>query len=427
MAAPSEEFRSRPGHGCGIGRPVAANQDGIAVLDAAAGTERLRLPTPSFASGVAYSPDSRWIVAGCIDGFVHVFDAVTGEKRWSARVMSELAGSVMSVAVSDDAHWVTAISSAVHPDTGRVVGVLGVFEVASGTRRYPPVKLGNVGNVVCSPTLRHVVANTPFGWPNPPGSGHGLTVFDARTGLEVGNSNSAISTYAVAADGGSLATGAGSFVEMYDLGIEVSRHPVDASLTGIEMSPDVAPLIGVIDTSPAVTIVVADSGARLARKPIPGTIAATTFADLGHVLAVGGSNGIRVFSTAGAQVWKADTIGPVNALAVVGPSGEWLATAAGKTLRLLGSGDGHSRWASPATHPQTVTRVAASSDGKWVATGCADRKTRIIDALTGKKLSAQEETGGFEPSCSSLTGHCWQPGTKTAPSPLPKRHPSGAA
>ena len=355
--------------------------------------ELLRLPTPSVVSTLAYSPDGRRLIAGCQDGTIHIFDSVSGAEGWSAPVGADPGASVASLTVSDDARWVAAISTAVLPESGVRVGALGVYDLASGTPRYPPVELGGAGLVVCSPTLRHVVASAPFGRPVPPGPGGGLTVIDFRTGSEVSNSNSAVTTYAVAADGGSLATGAGGVVEVYDLGVEVSRYSVGASLTGIEMSPTGTSLVAVTDTSPAVTVVVADSGARLARKPIPGTIAATAFADQGQVLAVGGSDGIRVFSIAGAQVWKVDTVGPVNALAAVGPTGEWLGAAAGKTVRLLDSGDGHSRWAGPAIHPQTVTRIAASSDGKWVATGCADRKARIIDTLTGAETFAFEGDG----------------------------------
>jgi WD40 repeat protein len=117
------------------------------------------------------------------------------------------------------------------------------------------------------------------------------------------------------------------------------------------------------------------------------------FADQGQAVAVGGSGGARLFSIVGTRSWKADTIGVVNALAVAGATGEWIATAAGKTVRPLNSVDGHSRWPSPSTHPQTVTRVAASLDGKKIATGCADRNTRILDAGTGTETFSIEGDG----------------------------------
>lgn len=45
------------------------------------------------------------------------------------------------------------------------------------------------------------------------------------------------------------------------------------------------------------------------------------------------------------------------------------------------------------THPQTVTRVAAGSSGAWLATGCADGGTRLIDAVTGAVVFSVEGDG----------------------------------
>jgi hypothetical protein len=59
------------------------------------------------------------------------------------------------------------------------------------------------------------------------------------------------------------------------------------------------------------------SGARLARKPIPGTIASMVFADGGQAVATGSSNGVRLFSIIGDRSWKVDAIGPVTS------KGEW--------------------------------------------------------------------------------------------------------
>jgi WD40 repeat protein len=177
--------------------------------------------------------------------------------------------------------------------------------------------------------------------------------------------------------------------------LAVSRCPVDASITAIEMSPGETPqpLVAVADTSSAVTVILALSGTRLARKPIPGTIAATAFADGGQSVAVGGSTGVRLFSLLADRSWKVDTIGPVNALAAVGLAGDWVATAAARTVRLLSSTDGHERWAAPVTLPQAVTRVASSTDGAWIGTGCADRTTRVLDATTGTQTFAVTADG----------------------------------
>lgn len=374
---------------------VGCRQDGVAVLDTLTGAERLRITTPSEVWRVAYSPDNRWIVAGCNDGTVRVVDAGTGTQAWSARLSADPDGSVGSVAVSDDAQYVAAIRSVGGNDR---VAVVGVYDLARGTPRFPPMRLpqvrfGNPGQVLYSPTLRHIVVNCPPGGPIAPHQPPYLTMIDARTGRHDSTSSGAHNTVAIAADGGSIAAGVGAFVERYDVSLERTRHMVDASLTSIATSPAGTALVAAADTSSAVTVIAASSGDRLARKPIPGTIASTLFADRGQAVAAGGSTGIRLFSIVGDRSWKVDTIGPVNALAAVGPAGEWIATAAGRTVRLLSSADGHSRWASPNTHPQTVTRIASSRDGTRIATGCADRKTRILDVATGTETFSVEGDG----------------------------------
>src|SRR6185312_14373033 len=95
-------------------------------------------------------------------------------------------------------------------------------------------------------------------------------------------------------------------VELYDVGLEVSRCAVNAGITAIEMSPGGTPLVAVADTSSAVTVSAASNGTRLARKPIPGTIASMLFVDRGRAVAVGGSSGVRLFSVVGDQSWRVD-------------------------------------------------------------------------------------------------------------------------
>jgi WD40 repeat protein len=61
---------------------------------------------------------------------------------------------------------------------------------------------------------------------------------------------------------------------------------------------------------------------------------------------------------------------------------EALAVAADTAAQLRSTNAGELIWS--ATHPHTVTHIAASADGKFVATSCLDRITRILDATTGQ-------------------------------------------
>ena len=150
------------------------------------------------------------------------------------------------------------------------------------------------------------------------------------------------------------------------------------------MSPTGRPLVAVGDTAPGVTVMVADQGTALARKPIPGTLTAIKFANRGESVVAAGSAIVLLFSVVGDRQWKTDNLGTVNALAVGGADDDWIAVTSGKTASLLATSDGHPRWASPAAHPRAVTRIAVDRGGRWVATGCADRRTRLFDAATGE-------------------------------------------
>ena len=365
---------------------VVGFSGGAAVFDAATGQFRFRVAPGTPVRAVAYSPDNQWLVCGTGEGFVDVVDATSGQPHWSVRLtaadLDPNFQGVFSVAVSVDSQSVAAVGG----------DVACVYDLLTGQPRFQPQRTASGVAVRFSPNLRHVAVNVQSI------SGvedvtYNLAIIDAHTGRECGHSDrQQIWGLDYAIDGNSIAVcgGVGSrgVVRLYDLVIETSSFPVDAAITGIEMSPAGPALVAVADDNPAVTAIDAATGNRLARKPIPGTLGGLAFADQGQAIAVCGSLGVRLFSIVGARFWKDETIGTVNALAVGGPAGEWVAAASGRTARVLSTADGHNRWHDPNTHPQTVTRLAMSGDGRWVATGCADRRVRILDATTGTEVFA---------------------------------------
>ncbi|MFE3985907.1 neprosin family prolyl endopeptidase [Nocardia tengchongensis] len=363
---------------------AAAGSSGVVLLDPLTGTQRLRFPVPASTLRLACDPDNRRIAVGCGDGIVRVFDAVTGAAVWSASAVAGHTGSVVSIAISDDSQWVAAHSVIDQPDSAPNTGLLTVYDLEQGSPRFAPVEFGDFGTVAFSPALCDLFLTVPYGpRPEPHAFVSGFSVVDARTGALRARSSAGIQSLAVAPDGVSFTVGGEPFVETYDSGLLISSLTLGASPTALALSPAGTPLVAVADTGPAVTVFAASSGNMLARKPIPGTITAITFADRCTSVVAGGVAGVRLFSVVGDRSWKADTVGTVNALAAVGPGADWIATAAGRTVRLLSSAEGHERWAAPVTHPQAVTRIAASGDGAWIATGCTDRTTRILDSTTG--------------------------------------------
>ncbi|WP_431439044.1 WD40 repeat domain-containing protein [Actinophytocola sp.] len=356
-------------------RIAIAGSNAVDVVDIDTGG-KVRLPLASEPASLAYSPDGQWLAAGCADGTVQILATATSQPAQTVPVHET---TVRSMTFSPDGRWVAATVD---------VGV-GVFGVDDGTPLLPELPILPVGIVVFSPDLRYLAVVRPNsdGLPE-------VAVLGAATGATIWRAtivDNFPSRVEFSADGRRLALCGSNdhetgVVNIYDTGVDVSRHEHDAAVTALTMSPAGTPLVAFADGSPAVTVLAAETGTRLARKPVPGTLADLAFADGGQSVAVAGSAGVRLFSILGDRSWKLESIGTVNAIAVGGPAGEWVATAAGRTARVLSTEDGAEHWASPNTHPQTVTRVAMSRDGRWVATGCADRRTRLLDATTSAEV-----------------------------------------
>ncbi|MEV7095369.1 PQQ-binding-like beta-propeller repeat protein [Amycolatopsis sp. NPDC051045] len=373
----------------GDARTVAvAFADGIAILDTDSGAVVRQLGSLPEIRRIAHSPDNRRIVGGAADGTLHAFDAASGAPLWTVQRITEHDESVVRVAISADSRWVAAHRTVSIPDAHGVPGMLTVHDLDRGTLRFPPVELGFFGDLAYSPTLRHVAVNLPLGWPAPPAPANGISVIDARTGRPHVVSANGAGLLAFSPDGTTLATGGEPFIDLYDVGIEVSRLEITADPAALAMSDGGTPVVAVADDTPAVTVFAARTGVTLAKQPIPGAVTGVAFADGGQAVAVSSTTGVRLFSIIGDRFWTVEALGPVNALAAVGPAGASLAVAAGKSVRLLNSADGTGRWTAPSAHPQTVTRVAANADGTRIATACADHRTRVLDAAIGAELFA---------------------------------------
>jgi WD40 repeat protein len=328
---------------------------------------------------VAFSPDGKWLAAGCWDGKIRLYAFPGLVLVREMRPHPEL--QVGGVVFSPDSRWVAGV---IEPG-------VGVYRVSDGS----PADVPEASKVVFSPDLRRMAVNQTAGNP----SIAGFVVLDAATGVPLWQATTSdrVRDIEFSPDGTRIAAcGANAdltgFVHVHDTGLEVSRQRVGA-ITAIEMSPAGTPLVAVADDNSAVTVLAAESGVPVARKPVPGGVSALAFADHSQSVVVGGTSGVRLFSVVGDRSWKVEQIGVVNGLAVGGAAGEWIAVASGRTVRLVRSLDGGNRWNSPVTHPQTVTRVAVSPDGRWVATGCVDRRTRLLDAGTGTEVMSVEGDG----------------------------------
>ncbi|MCP2241721.1 WD40 repeat domain-containing protein [Lentzea aerocolonigenes] len=370
--SPDSRWIAAPG-GTGIALVDLDNPQGMGVVSIDRGT-----------LNVAFSPDGKWLAAGCWDGTIRLYsfpDLVPGPV---VRPHPEL--QVGGVVFTPDSRWVAGV---VEPG-------VGLYRVSDGTPRFPALAdVPEASKVVFSPDLRRMAVNQTVGNP----SISGFVVLDAATGAPLWQATASdrVRDVEFSPDGRLIAAcGANAdltgFVRVHETGLEVSRQKVGA-ITVIEMSPAGTPFVAVADDNSSVTVLAAESGVAVARKPVPGGVSALGFADHSQSVVVGGTSGARLFSVVGDRSWKVEQIGVVNGLAVGGTAGEWIAVASGRTARLLRSLDGGTRWANPVTHPQTVTRVAISPDGRWVATGCVDRRTRLFNAETGAEVMSVEGDG----------------------------------
>lgn len=356
---------------------------GIALVDLNTQSASL-VPIARGTTNVAFSPDGKWLAAGCWDGTIRVY-AFPGLLPGPV-LRPDADQHVGGVVFSQDSRWVAGV---VEPG-------VGVYRVSDGTPRLSALAdVPEASKVVFSPDLRRMAVNQTVGNP----SVSGFVVLDAATGAPLWQATTPdrVRDVEFSPDGTRIAAcGANAdstgFARVYDTGLEKSRRRV-GTITAIRTSPAGTPLVAVADDNSSVTVLAAESGAPVARKPVPGGVSALGFADHSQSVVAGGASGVRLFSVVGDRSWKVEQIGIVNGLAVGGPAGEWIAIASGRTARLVRGLDGENRWGAPVTHPQTVTRVAISPDGRWVATGCVDRRTRLLDAITAAEVMAVEGDG----------------------------------
>jgi WD40 repeat protein len=361
-------------------RVVAARADGVVVFDADSGTQAPRSFTGDVLAA-AFSPDGEQVVAGCADGTARVFEAGTGTAVSLARLTETPGRQVMSVAFNPDDRWAAGVTM-----DGAVV-----FGVADGVPRFPstgvPVHGGEYDGwkAAFSPDLRHLTMSR-----NQYQGGYvgGLSVLDARTGGIAWQmtADGFVNDIAYNADATLLLaaaasqTGQGGVVRLHDTGLLRSRLAHRAPVTRVAATTGGARLVATASGDTA-SVFHADSGGLLLERVHPGVLTAIAFAPDGARFATGATTGARLFETvSGRLAWTAEH-GPVNALAISPGAGEWVATASNdRNARVMSSDTGVERWKH--AHPGPVTSIAFSPDARWVATG-AGRSTRILDATTG--------------------------------------------
>jgi WD40 repeat protein len=354
------------------------------------GTVRFRCP----ATSLAYSPDGKLLAAGTADNTIRLFEAATGRevrrlaghqpRRYSPARNQRTALDVLVGSVGPGN--VTAV--AFSPD-GKTLASGGwdeavrLWDVATGEerRRLDGHRRGMVAAVIFSRDGRHLASRG--------GLDGTVLVWDAATGKELHrfdglsqvnpwrfNRSAAL---AFTPDGKTLAAGDLKVIHFWDVatGKERERRAAHASCVSLAYSADGRVLAsGGVDGHDKHSIRLWDTATgkelRRCRLPKDEPPISLAFAPDGRRLAAAvEEDDLRVFDVAtGNAALRLKHYWPSRV--AYAPNGHTLASGRGDAVRLWDPDSGAERFPKLIGHRAAVTTLAASSDGRVVASGADD-------------------------------------------------------
>ncbi|MFD7446328.1 WD40 repeat domain-containing protein [Streptomyces sp. NPDC059909] len=328
---------------------------------------------PETVRSIAFSPDSRSVIAGMADGKVRIRNLETGGELVTP--LHDPVG-VLSLAVSPDGQWIAAVA-----ERGPAV-----LSAVTGAHRFDPITdIEECTKVVYSPDLRFFAVNQiPGSTPGP-----GITVLDARTGTPKWSDRSSdlARDIAFAPDGSRVVIGgvtaeSQGFVHVYDTGVERATVEHGGPVSRVAMGKTAFNVAATVAGDQRVRAFRADTGENVLEGTHPSPVTSLAISADSQSVATGCLDGsARLFRTLYGLVWAVDHGQPVNAVAI-DAAGDAIATACGdRTARVLDLATGHERCRH--AHRSGVTAVVFNPDGTLIATG-SNRTTSVIDAASGQ-------------------------------------------
>jgi WD40 repeat protein len=435
-----------PRQECASDLKMALSPDGRMLVTACLGTVRFwdvstrrqrgaPLDTGSVVSAISIGPDGSTLATGSLHGTLRLWDVATrgprGDTIGRADTRSGFPSAINAVVFSTDGRrlasagedgkvrlWDTAsFAQAGTSFTGHVGAVNDVSFSPDGTtlatagtdgtaRLWNMATHRQTGSRLADPNGKAAlfsIAFSPDGTRVATAGGDGRTrLWDTASHQEIGTALaanfSAVRRVAFSPDGRLLAAAGDDGVVR--LGDPVVHQQIGSPMPGqsaIALSPDGRTMAtgGPSEADPAVRLW--DVATRhLVGRPLkpaggPSVVHAITFGPDGRTLAVAGSDGVRIWDTAGGRqigppIPESGRIGAVE----VSPGGRFLAAQRDMAI---------SFWAVAARreigarlrvpgHTEVVSAMAISPDGATLATAGADRTVRLFDVATRHQIGA---------------------------------------
>jgi WD40 repeat protein len=391
------------------------------VWDVPDGREVRRITHTRGVDALAFSPDSRFLATGSLDGTARVSEVASG--REIARMTHE--DAVRSVVFSPDGKYVASASAhfllSSRDHTARVWEASSGREVARMTHRT------SVWAVTFSPDGKHLATAS---------QDQTARVWEASSGREVARMSheGVVRAVAFSADGKHMATASGDrAARVWDWGatgsLEIARMQPQGFVTALSFNingerlaaagslitgrvweatsgrevarfpngsdpsdftfPSFSPdgrLLAATGQDKSVRVWQVPDGREFPRLPPGGAMEHYCFSLDGKYLAGGGQDGrARILElAAGREVVSISNESAVNALAL-SPEGKYVATATDNgTVRVSEIPAG--KEVARMHHQDKVAAVVFNPDGKHLATASSDRTARLWDVTTGREI-----------------------------------------
>ncbi|THU96085.1 WD40 repeat-like protein, partial [Dendrothele bispora CBS 962.96] len=328
---------------------------------------------------VAYSPDGKHIVSGCLDKTVRIWDSQIGQP-----VCQPLQGHtdhVWSVAYSPDGRLILSGSSD---------GTIRIWDALTGQPAEQPLQghTNPVCSVAYSPDGRHMVS----------GSGdETVRIWDSQTGQPVGQPlqghTDSVCSVAYSPDGRHIVSGSDDkTVRIWD---SQTRQPVGQPLQGhthnvesVAYSPDGRHIVsGSADKT--VRIWDSQTGQPIG-QPLQGHtdyVQSVTYSPDGrHIVSGSRDNTVRIWDSQTGQPVGQPLHGhtfPVWSVAYSPDGIHIVSGSSDKTMRIWDSQTGRPVDQPLQGHTNYVQSVAYSPDGRHIVSGSDDKTVRIWDSQTG--------------------------------------------